>query len=397
MKIKRTIEGTVQGLAEKYRVVTITGPRQSGKTTLCKMAFPNLSYVSLENPDVRDAVAADPVSFLNRHRSAGVVLDEIQNLPQILSYIQGIVDEDERPGQFILTGSHQFSLMEGISQSLAGRTALVRLLPFSIAETGLIEKLATPEEYLFRGFYPGVWSKSLEPTGYYRDYFETYVQRDVRQMLHIKDLRLFRNFVRMCAGRVGQCFNASEIGNNLGVSSHTIKSWLSVLEASYIIYLMEPFSSNFGKRMVKSPKLYFHDVGFAAYLLGFDSPDRIYPDRMRGFLFENMVVVELLKDRFNRNLENNLCFYRDSKQHEVDVLLMHGSRFDCVEIKSSATFTPGFLKGIDYLKRTALDSVERSYLVYAGEMDGAIQGTEMVNYQRIGETMREATATKRKT
>ena len=205
--------------------------------------------------------------------------------------------------------------MEGISQSLAGRTALVRLLPFSIAETRLVEKTGTPEEYLFRGFYPRVWSKSLEPTGYYRDYFETYVQRDVRQMLQVKDLRLFRNFVRLCAGRVGQCFNASEIGNNLGVSSHTVKSWLSVLEASYIVYLMEPFSKNFGKRVVKWPKLYFLDVGFAAYLLG-----------------------------------------------------------------------------IDYLKRTAPDAVERSYLIYAGEMDGTIQGTELVNYQRIEETMREADA-----
>ncbi len=387
MKIKRIMEGTVRKLAEKHRVVTITGPRQSGKTTLCKMAFPNLPYVSLENPDVRDAVSADPVSFLNRHRSSGVVLDEIQNLPELLSYIQGIVDEDEQPGQFILTGSHQFSLMEGISQSLAGRTALARLLPFSVAETRRIKRVHSPEEYIYRGFYPRVWSQSLEPTSYYRDYFETDVQRDVRQMLHIKDLRLFRNFVRLCAGRVGQCFNASELGNNLGVSSHTVKSWLSVLEASYIIYLMEPFSGNFGKRMVKSPKLYFHDAGFAAYLLGFDSPDRIFPDRMRGPLFENMVVIELLKDRFNHNLENNLCFYRDSKQHEVDVLLMHGSRFDCVEIKASATFTPGFLKGIDYLRRTALDSVERSYLIYAGDMDGTIKGTELANYQRIGETI----------
>lgn len=388
MKIKRTLEEPVRRLAETYRVVTITGPRQSGKTTLCRMAFPELPYVSLENPDIRDVVAADPVSFLNRHRSTGVVLDEIQNLPEILSYIQGIVDEDEQPGQFILTGSHQFSLMEGITQSLAGRTALVRLLPFSIAETRLFDKAEMPEEYLFRGFYPGVWSESLEPTGYYRDYFETYVQRDVRQMLHIKDLRLFRNFVRLCAGRVGQCFNASEIGNNLGVSSHTVKSWLSVLEASYIVYLMEPFSSNFGKRMVKTPKLYFHDVGFAAYLLGFGAPDQIFPDRMRGPLYENMVVIELLKDRFNRNLGDNLCFYRDSKQHEVDVLLMHGSRFDGVEIKSSATFTPGFLKGINYLKRTATDSLECSYLVYSGDLDGCIQGTELVNYQRIGDAIR---------
>jgi predicted AAA+ superfamily ATPase len=270
---------------------------------------------------------------------------------------------------------------------LAGRTALVRLLPFSIAETRRIERLDLPEEYLYRGFYPGVWSQALEPTGYYRDYFETYVQRDVRQMIQIKDLRLFRNFVRLCAGRIGQCFNASDIGNNLGVSSHTVKAWLSVLEASYIVYLMEPYASNIGKRLVKSPKLYFYDVGLAAYLLGFDSPERIFPDRMRGHLFENMVVVELLKNRFNQNLENNLCFYRDMKQHEIDVLILHGSRFDVVEIKSSATFTPDFLKGIDYLKRAAPDSLEKSYRVYAGDIEGEIHGTELVNYQQIGEAI----------
>ncbi len=385
MKIKRTLEDRVRRLAEQYRVVTITGPRQSGKTTLCKMLFSELPYVSLENPDLREAIQTDPVSFLERHRGSGVVIDEIQNVPELLSYIQGIVDEDEKPGQFILTGSHQFSLMEGISQSLAGRTALVKLLPFSIVEANDVESLSSLEHYIFRGFYPGVWSQSLEPVSYYRNYFETYVQRDVRQMMQVKDLRLFRNFVRLCAGRVGQSFNASEIGNNLGVSSHTVKSWLSVLEASYIVYLLEPFSGNIGKRLVKSPKLYFHDVGLASYLLGFNSPDQIFSDRMRGPLFENLVVIEFLKSRYNQNRESNLFYYRDKQQHEIDLLIERNRCFDCVEIKSSATFSKDFLKGIGYLKKIQPDLIGESYLVYAGEMEGSIRGIQLVNYKGLTE------------
>lgn len=379
MKIKRELEGVVRDLAEQYRVVTITGPRQSGKTTLCKMVFGDRPYVSLENPDIQAIAEEDPVSFLQRFRKSGVILDEIQNIPELLSYIQGIVDEDEKAGQFILTGSHQFSLMEGISQSLAGRTAMVRLLPFSMAEAGLSGE--SSEESLFRGFYPAIWNQSLDPTVYYRNYFETYVQRDVRQMIQVKDLRVFRNFVRLCAGRVGQAFNASEIGNNLGVSSHTVKSWVSVLEASYIVYLMEPFSVNIGKRLVKAPKLYFYDIGFASYLLGFTSPDQIFTDRMRGALFENLVVLELLKTQFNRNCDASLYYYRDKQQHEIDVMIQNGRMFDCVEIKSSATFTKDYLKGISYFKKIQPELLGKSYLVYSGESNGVVKDTKLLNYK----------------
>lgn len=389
MKIKRAIEDEVRRAASCYRVVTITGPRQSGKTTLCRMAFPEMAYVSLENPDVRDVAAEDPISFLQQYRGGGVILDEIQNAPELLSYIQGLVDEDERSGQFILTGSHQFSLMEGISQSLAGRTALIRLLPFSIAETAGIHRVERLDEYIFRGFYPDVWARGLDPVNYYRDYFETYVQRDVRQMIQVKDLRLFRNFVRLCAGRIGQNFNASNLANNLGVSSHTIQSWVSVLEASYILYLMEPFSGNVGKRLIKSPKLYFYDVGFASYLLGFSDADAIFTDRMRGALFENLVVMELLKGRYNRNQEDNLLFYRDKQQHEVDVLLKNGSQFVGVEIKSSATFTKEFVKGLSYLKKILPESVGASYLVYAGSLTGSVQNVQLVNYQQVTQQILE--------
>ena len=381
MKIKRDIEGVVKRAAACYRVVTVMGPRQSGKTTLCRMAFSEKPYISLENPDVQERAIEDPISFLGQYRSSGVVLDEIQNAPELLSFIQGIVDEDDREGQFILTGSHQFSLIEGISQSLAGRTALIRLLPFSIAETEKIKSLEQLDEYIFSGFYPDVWNRGLEPTNYYRDYFETYVQRDLRQMIQIKNLRLFRNFVRLCAGRIGQNFNAANLANNLGVSSHTIQSWVSVLEASYILYLMEPFSGNIGKRLVKSPKLYFYDVGFAAYLLGFGSSDSIFTDRMRGALFENLVVMELLKGRYNQNKEDHLFFYRDKQQHEVDLLLKNGARFDAIEIKSSATFTKEFLKGLGYLKKVMTDSLGASFLVYAGEQSGTIGDVQMVHYK----------------
>lgn len=381
MKIKRILEQTVKQTAEKYRVVTITGPRQSGKTTLCRMTFPGREYASLENPDVRERAELDPVGFLQPYRETGVILDEIQNVPELLSYIQGIVDEDERPGQFILTGSHQFSLMEGITQSLAGRTALIRLLPFSISETESFKKTNRLEEFLFAGFYPEVWNRELNPTEYYRDYFETYVQRDVRQMIQVKDLRLFRNFVRLCAGRIGQLFNSSDLANNLGVSSHTIKSWVSVLEASYLVYLMEPFAGNIGKRLIKSPKLYFYDVGFASYLLGLTDPDQIFADRMRGPLFENLVVMELLKNRYNHNQDDNLFFYRDQQQQEVDVLMQNGRVFDSMEIKASATFTKEFIKGSQLLQKLMPEKLRNSYVVYSGESGGEIQNTRLVNYR----------------
>ena len=387
MKIKRILEQTVKQTAEKYRVVTITGPRQSGKTTLCRMAFPDREYASLENPDVRERAELDPVGFLQQYRKTGVILDEIQNTPELLSYIQGIVDEDERPGQFILTGSHQFSLMEGITQSLAGRTALIRLLPFAIPETESFKKLSQPEEYLLTGFYPEVWNRELNPSEYYRDYFETYVQRDVRQMIQVKDLRIFRNFVRLCAGRIGQLFNASDLANNLGVSSHTIKAWVSVLEASYLVYLMEPFAGNIGKRLIKSPKLYFYDVGFASYLLGLTETEQLFADRMRGPLFENLVVMELLKHRTNQNLDDNLFFYRDQQQHEVDVLMQNGRSFDSIEIKASATFIKEFLKGSELLKKLMTDRLGNSYVVYSGESGGEIRGTRLVNYREIHDVL----------
>ena len=385
MKIKREVEDEVKLAAATYRVVTITGSRQSGKTTLCQMAFPKKPYVSLENPDILDRATEDPISFLDQYRDSGVILDEIQNAPSLLSFIQGIVDEDDRAGQFILTGSHQFSLMAKISQSLAGRTTLIRLLPFSIAETEKINSFDRLEEYLLCGFYPDVWRRSLEPERYYRDYFETYVQRDLREMIQVKNLRLFRNFVRLCAGRIGQNFNASNLANNLGVSIHTIQSWISVLEASYILYLMEPFSGNIGKRLLKAPKLYFYDVGFAAYLLGFSSPDALFTDRMRGALFENLVVMELLKARYNRNKEDNLFFYRDKQQHEVDLLLKNGTRFDMAEIKSSATFTKEFLKGLNYLKKMMPESIGASYLVYAGSQTGSVGEVELVHYKKASQ------------
>ena len=390
MKIKRDLEDVVREVASQYRVVTITGPRQSGKTTLCRMAFPDMAYVSLENPDVLELATEDPVSFLKQYKSAGLILDEIQNAPELLSYIQGIVDEDELPGQFVLTGSHQFSLMEGISQSLTGRTALIRLLPFSVSEANQIRTLENADEYIFNGFYPGIWDRSLNPVHYYRNYFETYVQRDVRRMIQIKDLRVFRNFVRLCAGRVGQLFNASEIANNLGVSSHTVKAWVSVLEASYIVYLMEPFSSPIGKRLIKSPKLYFYDVGFASYLLGFNDCEQIFVDRLRGPLFENLVVMELLKIRYNANQDNNLYFYRDRQQHEVDVMLKQGRRYDCVEIKSSATFRKDFLKGIKVVNQLLPGVVKNSFLVYSGEMTSVVNHVQLVNYREIGSVFGEA-------
>ncbi len=384
MKVEREAQEVARARARQYRVVTIIGARQSGKTTLCRMAFGDRPYYSLENPDTREIIESDPVSFLERHRKTGVILDEIQNLPMLLSHIQGIVDEDEMPGQFILTGSHQFSLMQGITQSLAGRTTLIHLLPFSFSETEKFRPLSQPDDYLLAGFYPGLWNRNLEPTPFYRDYFETYVQRDVRQMLQVKDLRTFRNFVRLCAGRIGQLFNASDIGNNLGVSGHTVKSWISVLEASQILYLMEPFFANLGKRLIKSPKIYFHDVGLAAYLLGFTSTDQLYTDRMRGPLFENMVVSEILKTACNQNRDYRLAFYRDKQQHEVDVMVPAGRKYDCVEIKSSATFHKDYLKELNDFASAHPEICGERSLVFAGKTAPSVQGVNVLNYKDAG-------------
>jgi len=364
--LDRTIEPTIESLASQYPVVTITGPRQSGKTTLCRKIFPKKDYINLEAPDVRSFALDDPRRFLARYPD-GAILDEIQRAPLLLSYIQTIVDEQKRPGQFIVTGSQQFEVMNTVSQSLAGRTALLKLLPLSIAELkegGYAP--ATTDGLLLAGFYPRIYDQGLNPTRALGDYFETYVERDIRQLVSIKDLSLFEKFVRLCAGRTGQLLNLNSLASDVGISHTTARTWMTLLEASYIIFLLRPWHTNFSKRLIKSPKLYFYDVGLASYLLGLETELQVSRDPLRGNLFENMAVIEALKYRFNRGKRNNLSFYRDRKGDEVDLLLEAGQDVFPVEIKAGETITQDYFKGLKSFARTFPELPPGSGLIYGG-------------------------------
>jgi predicted AAA+ superfamily ATPase len=363
--IDRTIEPVLKELAAKYPVVTITGPRQSGKTTLCRKVFPDMAYANLERPDTRDFATLDPRGFLGGYPN-GVILDEIQRAPHLLSYIQAIVDERSAPGQFILTGSQQLEVLNTISQSLAGRTALLKLLPFSIAELGRRYLPPSVDRLLLTGFYPRIYDQQLDPTQTLGDYFETYVERDMRQLAAVKDLRLFEKFVRLCAGRIGQILNLQSLGNDAGVSHTTARAWMSLLEASYILFLLPPWYRNISKRLIKSPKLYFYDVGLASYLLGLENERHVSRDPLRGNLFENLVVMEALKYRYNRGRKSNLCFYRDGKGNEVDLILEFGPDLFPIEIKAGETITPDYFKGLKYFRKVMPDLPWGAGLIYCG-------------------------------
>ena len=363
--LQRKLTSEAVRLAGQYPVVTITGPRQSGKTTLCRTAFPGKPYVNLESPDVREFATRDPRGFLAAHPD-GAILDEIQRTPQLLSYLQPLIDEQPAPGRFILTGSQQFEVMTSISQSLAGRTALLKLLPFSIEE--LADAGITPgiDALLLNGFYPRIYDARLDPTQALGDYLETYVERDIRQLINIKDLALFEKFVRLCAGRTGQLLNLHSLGSDVGISHTTARSWLTLLEASYIVFLLQPWHANLAKRQVKTPKLYFYDVGLAAYLLGAESELHINRHPLRGNLFENLVVIEALKYRYNRARRNNLYFWRDAKGNEVDLLVETGGEVVPVEIKSGATISEDFFKGLRSFAGRLPQPPRASALVYGG-------------------------------
>jgi len=363
--IVRVLEKKILHWATQYPVITLTGPRQSGKTTLAKKLFPDKSYVSLEDLDHRQFAREDPRGFLHEYRD-GAVLDEIQNTPEILSYLQGEVDANDSPGRFILTGSRQFEMMEKVSQSLAGRTAVARLLPLSFAEMADVAPEATANETMFTGFYPRIYDKQLDPSEALSFYVSTYVERDVRQMANLPDLTVFERFLKLCAGRSGQLLNLTEMGNALGVTHPTIRSWISILETSHLVKLLPPWHANIGKRLVKSPKLYFIDTGLAAHLIGIQSADQLTTHPLRGALFENMIVAEALKQRFNAGLSDNLSFYRSLQGDEVDLLLEYADGFDACEIKSARTITSSFFKGLEAFSRAA--GVTRdSFIVYAGE------------------------------
>lgn len=364
--IKRTIEPIFKTLATQYPVVTITGPRQSGKTTLCRHAFPKKKYVNMESLDTRQFATDDPRGFLAGYPD-GAILDEIQRTPHLLSYIQPIVDERQIPGMFILTGSQQFEVLNSINQSLAGRTALLKLLPLSISELKDNYPTMSIDRLLLTGFYPRIYDRNLDPTQAMGDYFETYVERDIRQLITIKDLSLFEKFVKLCAGRIGQILNLQGLANDVGISHTTARTWLTLLEASYIIFILRPWFRNFSKRLVKSPKLYFYDVGLASYLLGLENELHVSRDPLRGNLFENLAVMEALKFRFNQGKRNNLHFYRDSKGNEVDLLIEVGPDIFPVEIKMGATVVPDYFRGIRGFTKVVPELPWGSGLIYGGD------------------------------
>ncbi|MDA8140292.1 MAG: ATP-binding protein [Desulfobacteraceae bacterium] len=382
--IQRDLVEKTKQLARQYPVVTITGPRQSGKTTLCRMVFPDMTYVSLEDLDQREFARQDPRGFLNRF-AQGAVLDEIQRAPELLSYIQTIVDQQNKEGFFILTGSQQFELLEGISQSLAGRTALVRLLPFSLKEAyGTDLKKTGLDQVLYTGFYPRIFDKGLNPTEAMSFYVNTYVERDLRMLINIRDLSQFEIFLKLCAGRTGQIVNLSSLGNDCGANHSTIKSWLSVLEASYIIKLLRPYYKNFSKRLIKSPKLYFLDTGLACFLLDIHTPTQLATHPLRGALFETFIVAELLKKRFNAVQTDNLFYFRDNIGNEVDIIWDRSPQPVPVEIKLGQTISRDAFKGLDYFNKLS-GGADASHLIFGGDESYIRQSVQVTSWRDVGE------------
>lgn len=365
--IPRFAASTLHALALGYPILAITGPRQSGKTTLARSTFPDKPYVSLEDLDTRAFAEEDPRGFLARFAD-GAIVDEAQRCPALFSYLQTRVDTQQRMGEFVLTGSQQFGLLSNITQSLAGRVGLVQLLPFSVQELQAAQvPLPRVDDVLWRGLYPPLYDRALAPTQWFANYATTYVERDVRQIIEVQNLSLFQRFLKMCAARCGQLLNMSSMANDCGVSHKTIGAWLSVLEAGYVVFLLQPHHQNFGKRLVKTPKLYFHDTGLAAYLMGIADAEHLAIHPARGALFENLVIGEYMKRRFNQGLASNLYFWRNNTGEEVDLVLEEGAQLQPVEIKSSQTFNTAFLDGLSKWTRYAGDAALPAHLVYGGD------------------------------
>jgi uncharacterized protein len=381
---RRLLLPYLQELAKKYPIITLLGPRQSGKTTLMRTAFPNKPYVNLEDAEIRALAVLDPKSFLQSYPE-GAILDEVQRSPHLLSYLQVLVDENEIKGMFLLTGSHQAELHEAISQSLAGRTPLLRLLPLSLEEIRLAGIEESCEEVILKGGYPRIYKEDLPLSNAYSSYFQTYVERDVRRILQIKDLLLFERFIKLVAGRVGQLVNYASLSTDVGVSANTIKEWVSVLEATYIIVRLEPYFENFGKRTIKSPKLYFTDTGLLCYLLGIDTVSQLTKDQLWGNIFENWVVMELFKHRYNQALDPRLYFYRDVSGKEVDLVYQVGSQLIPIEIKSSKTFSPAFLEGLHYFHKQVPKRAKDGAVIYAGKEKQQVGHFRLLNLENCQE------------
>jgi uncharacterized protein len=379
MFIKRQIEATLLRHALQYPVVAVMGARQSGKTTLVRHAFPNHPYISLEDPDTRFLATEDPRGFLNRINSGGII-DEIQRVPELLSYMQTHVDESGAPGQFIITGSNQFLLSKHISQSLAGRISLLKLMPFTVSE--LSDTLpGTAAKYIYTGSYPRIYHDSLSPSEWYLNYVETYIEKDLKDIINVSDLNIFRRFTALLASMCGQLVNLSQIGNALGISHNTAKAWLSALEQSYLIFLLQPYHKNYKKRLVKTPKLYFFDTGIACALLRLHSGEGLDTHHFYGALFENMVISEIMKETMHRSGRPNIYFWRDHKGREIDCVIESPDALKAIEIKSSQTIRANFFDNLSYFEDIAKDDNIDSALVYGGNTETTFKGIHAVNWQ----------------
>ncbi|MBQ6201381.1 MAG: ATP-binding protein [Prevotella sp.] len=379
--LNRTMEGIIREAAKYFSVISVTGPRQSGKSTLLKYLFPNVPKYSLKDVNVREFAEHDPVAFLHQHPS-GMFIDEVQKVPQLLEYIQGIVD-DNPDCQFLLTGSSNFELLHSLSESLPGRAGVYELLPMTYHESESTMGEMSLNEFLYSGLYPAICAKKNKARLFYPSYVKTYLERDVRDLLKIKDQMQFMKFMKLCAARVGSVFNASEIAGQLGVDGKTVTSWLSVLQASYLVTLLPPYYENISKRLVKSPKLYFNDPGLACFLLDIESPRQLERDKMRGAIFENYVVMEVIKHRYNRGLLDGVYFYRDSNQNEVDILLKEEGEITAIEVKSSMTYHSSFEDSISKLAEWIKTPISNKLIVYTGDFENTTADIKVLNYRHL--------------
>ena len=379
--IERDLAATLLDASQYFPVLCVTGPRQSGKSTLIKHIFNGYRRFTLEDYDVRSMAQNDPLGFLNQ-TNGGMIIDEVQRVPELLSYIQGIVD-DRPERRFVLSGSSNFLLLKTVSQSLAGRAGVFELLPMSLSEAKEAYAEKTLDEIIYNGCFPAVCAGKNVAKYLYPAYTKTYIDKDLRQLININNLSQFHTFLRLCAARIGSIFNASELAGEVGVASNTINAWVSVLEASYIIMRLQPWSENSRKRLTKSPKLYFCDTGLACHLLDIESPEQLSRDKMRGHLFENLIVMEALKQRYNMGKESNIFFFRDAKGNEIDLLIREAGELKAIEIKSSQTYAPSFE---DVLKKSGsllTTPVSKRAVVYAGNMENAAADIALLNYRNF--------------
>lgn len=383
--IPRKLENIIAESANYFSVISVTGPRQSGKSTLLKHMFPEYKKYSMKDVNVREFASNDPIAFLNQSQT-GMFLDEVQMVPTLLEYIQGIVD-DNPERKFLLSGSSNFELMGNLCESLPGRACVYELLPMSYEECKEYSKEKSINDILFDGLYPAICAGRNKAHLFYPSYVKTYLEKDVRNLLKVKDLMLFMKFIRLCAARVGSLFNASEVANEVGVDSKTIAQWLSVLQASYLVTLLPPYFENISKRLVKTPKIYFNDPGLACYLLDIESPQQLDRDKMRGAIFENFIVMEVIKHRYNQGHEGGVFFYRDSNQNEVDILLKQEGVLTAIEVKSAMTYTPSFEKTLKQIDGWINVPIAKKVVIYNGDFENTAGNIKVINFRNLSELL----------